>query len=236
MVKPNALFSSRLVFGVYSICWAYHDQKIITLPSALKERQSRGKSKNQVSSKFVLRLHFAICLAILFFFSPPFTVVPDFCVKEKKAFWRRQWHIISKKCHFYLKCRRCLWWQCVCSFAGSSFFRCSHLSFLLIVAMLTLYPRLVISRLCNYWVSSGSLSSIFLPLFKFFFLFRPSDPKSGTAFDRGDGLSRRLWTILNYSSQSIHGLISAAKKWTRLRNHTYFFFHGTQDAITEINF
>ena len=112
MVKPNALFSSRLVFAVYSICWAYHDQKIITLPSALKERQSRGKSKNQVSSKFVLRLHFAICLAILFFPSPPFTVVPDFCVKEKKKGLKKVMTHNFKICHFYLKCRRCLWWQC----------------------------------------------------------------------------------------------------------------------------
>ena len=139
--------------------------------------------------------HFAICLAILFFFSPPFTVVPDFCVKEKKAFWRRQWHIISKKCHFYLKCRRCLWWQCVCSFAGSSFFRCSHLSFLLIVAMLTLYPRLVISRLCNYWASSWSFSSIFLTLFKFFFFSDRATQNQEPHSTEGDGLSRRLWII-----------------------------------------
>ena len=30
MVRRNALFSTRSVFAVFSICWVYHGQKLIT--------------------------------------------------------------------------------------------------------------------------------------------------------------------------------------------------------------
>ena len=63
----------RYILDLPGLSWPKTRSQIIyiTLPSAMKERQGHNavkkKPKSQVSPKFVLWLHFAICLAILFF-------------------------------------------------------------------------------------------------------------------------------------------------------------------------
>ena len=97
--------------------------------------------------------------------------------------------ICSSSCWKVMDAGRSVW-----SFGGSSFFLSSRLILTTtsifrstIAAMLTLRPHLVVSRLHGYYAEvPGHLAPDFFSILFlfFFFLFRPTDPKSENAFDK----------------------------------------------------
>ena len=90
MVEPYALFSPSPFFAVYSICWVYHGKKIITLSSALKERQFHNASKKKPKSQVTGVESFCYDYTLPFVWPSSFSLRlasptdPDFCVFKKR--------------------------------------------------------------------------------------------------------------------------------------------------------